>query len=60
MEMYENGTLDEKTIGLKAPFGSAEALCELVDMTAAEKALGWRLVSVRSACVRNMVSLSFR
>lgn len=34
MEMYENGTLDEATIGLKAPFGSAAALCELVDMTA--------------------------
>ena len=34
MEMYENGTLDEAAIGVKAPFGSAAALCELVDMTA--------------------------
>ena len=34
MEMYENSTLDEAAIGVKAPFGSAAALCELVDMTA--------------------------
>lgn len=34
MEMYENGTFDEAAIGVKAPFGSAAALCELVDMTA--------------------------
>ncbi|MEK9556133.1 MAG: aldehyde ferredoxin oxidoreductase C-terminal domain-containing protein, partial [Gammaproteobacteria bacterium] len=40
MEMYENGTLDEKTIGVKAPFGSAEALCELVDMTANGEGFG--------------------
>lgn len=40
MEMYENGTLDAETIGLKAPFGSAEALCELVDMTANGEGFG--------------------
>jgi aldehyde:ferredoxin oxidoreductase len=40
MEMYENGTLDEATIGLKAPFGSAEALCELADMTANGEGFG--------------------
>jgi aldehyde:ferredoxin oxidoreductase len=40
MEMYENGTLDAATIGLKAPFGSAEALCELVDMTANGEGFG--------------------
>ncbi|MGA1207186.1 MAG: aldehyde ferredoxin oxidoreductase family protein [Litorivicinaceae bacterium] len=40
MEMYENGTLDEATIGLKAPFGSAAALCELVDMTANGEGFG--------------------
>ncbi len=40
MEMYENGTIDEETIGLKAPFGSAEALCELVDMTANGEGFG--------------------
>jgi aldehyde:ferredoxin oxidoreductase len=40
MEMFENGTLDEKTIGVKAPFGSAEALCELVDMTASGEGFG--------------------
>jgi len=40
MEMYENGTLDEKKIGVKAPFGSAEALCELVDMTANGEGFG--------------------
>ncbi len=34
MEMYEDGTLSEEQIGLKAPFGSAEALCEFADMTA--------------------------
>lgn len=40
MEMFENGTLDEATIGVKAPFGSAEALCELVDMTASGEGFG--------------------
>ncbi|MDA8665772.1 aldehyde ferredoxin oxidoreductase family protein [Litoricolaceae bacterium] len=40
MEMYEKGILDEKKIGLKAPFGSAEALCELVDMTASGEGFG--------------------
>ena len=40
MEMYENGTLSEAQIGLKAPFGSAEALCQLVDMTASGEGFG--------------------
>ncbi|SDJ65889.1 aldehyde ferredoxin oxidoreductase C-terminal domain-containing protein [Aliiruegeria lutimaris] len=34
MELYEIGVLDDETIGLAAPFGSAKALAELVDMTA--------------------------
>src|SRR5210317_568998 len=40
MEMYEDGTLTEEQIGVKAPFGSAEALCALVDMTAAGEGFG--------------------
>jgi len=40
MEMYEDGTLTEEQIGLKAPFGSAEALCALADMTAAGEGFG--------------------
>lgn len=40
MEMYEDGTLTEEQIGLKAPFGSAEALCALADMTATGEGFG--------------------
>lgn len=40
MEMYEDGTLTEEQIGLKAPFGSAEALCALADMTALGEGFG--------------------
>ena len=34
MELYEMGVLTKEQIGVAAPFGSAEALCEFVDMTA--------------------------
>jgi aldehyde:ferredoxin oxidoreductase len=34
MELYEMGVLTKEQIGVEAPFGSAEALCEFVDMTA--------------------------
>jgi aldehyde:ferredoxin oxidoreductase len=34
MELYEMGVLTKEQIGIEAPFGSAKALCELVDMTA--------------------------
>lgn len=40
MEMYEDGVLDEATIGVKAPFGSAEALAAMVDMTANGEGFG--------------------
>lgn len=34
MELYEMGVLTKEQIGVDAPFGSPEALCEFVDMTA--------------------------
>jgi aldehyde:ferredoxin oxidoreductase len=34
MELYEMGVLTEAQIGIKSPFGSAQALCELTEMTA--------------------------
>jgi len=34
MELYEMGVLTKEQIGVEAPFGSAEALCEFADMTA--------------------------
>jgi aldehyde:ferredoxin oxidoreductase len=34
MELYEMGVLKKEQIGIEAPFGSAQALCELADMTA--------------------------
>ena len=33
MELYEKGVIDDKTIGFPAPFGSAEALVKLAEMT---------------------------
>jgi len=43
MEMYETGILSKEQIGLDAPFGSAEALCQLVEMTAHGKGFGKEL-----------------
>jgi aldehyde:ferredoxin oxidoreductase len=40
MELYELGILTEKEIGFKAPFGSAEALCKLADLTARGEGFG--------------------
>lgn len=40
MELYEMGVLDEATVGLKATFGSAEALCRLAEMTAQGQGFG--------------------
>ncbi len=34
MELYEMGVIKKEQLGLEAPFGSAKALCELVEMTA--------------------------
>ena len=34
MELYEMGVLTKEQIGIEAPFGSAQALCELAEMTA--------------------------
>lgn len=34
MELYEMGVLTKEQIGVAAPFGSAQALCEFADMTA--------------------------
>ncbi len=43
MEMYELGLLSKAQIGLDAPFGSAEALCKLVEMTATGEGFGKEL-----------------
>ena len=40
MEMYEMGVLTEEQIGTVAPFGSAEALVQLVEMTANGEGFG--------------------
>ena len=43
MELYEMGVLDDARIGLPAPFGSAEALAKLVEMTALGEGFGKEL-----------------
>lgn len=43
MELYEIGVLDEATIGIEAPFGSAEALARMVEMTARGEGFGVEL-----------------
>ena len=40
MELFELGILSKEQIGLEAPFGSAEALCKLAEMTAAGEGFG--------------------
>lgn len=40
MELYEMGVLTKEQVGIEAPFGSAKALCELADMTAAGTGFG--------------------
>ena len=40
MELYDLGILSKEQIGLDARFGSAEALCKLVEMTAAGEGFG--------------------
>ncbi|HYA19084.1 MAG TPA: aldehyde ferredoxin oxidoreductase family protein [Burkholderiales bacterium] len=40
MELYEMGVITEKDIGVKAPFGSAEALCKFADWTARGEGFG--------------------
>ncbi len=40
MELFEMGVLTKEQIGIEAPFGSARALCELVDMTATGQGFG--------------------
>jgi aldehyde:ferredoxin oxidoreductase len=40
MELYEMGVLTEAEIGIKAPFGSAEALTRLTEMTARGEGFG--------------------
>ncbi len=40
MELYDLGILSKEQIGLDASFGSAEALCKLVEMTAAGEGFG--------------------
>jgi aldehyde:ferredoxin oxidoreductase len=40
MELYEMGVITKEELGLEAPFGSAKALCELVDMTANSTGFG--------------------
>ena len=43
MELYDLGILTDADIGLAAPFGSAEALCQLADMTAKGEGFGREL-----------------
>jgi aldehyde:ferredoxin oxidoreductase len=40
MELYEMGVLTQAQIGIASPFGSAQALCELADMTASGVGFG--------------------
>jgi aldehyde:ferredoxin oxidoreductase len=40
MELYEMGVLKKEQIGLEAPFGSAQALCELAKKTALGEGFG--------------------
>lgn len=40
MELYEMGVLTREQIGVEAPFGSAKALVEMVDMTAKGEGFG--------------------
>ena len=43
MELYELGILTEEQIGMAAPFGSAQALCELTRLTALGEGFGKEL-----------------
>ncbi len=40
MELFEMGVITKEQLGIEAPFGSAKALCELVDMTAQNVGFG--------------------
>jgi aldehyde:ferredoxin oxidoreductase len=40
MELYEMGVLKKEQVGIESPFGSAKALCEFADMTAAGTGFG--------------------
>jgi aldehyde:ferredoxin oxidoreductase len=40
MELYEMGVLKKEQLGIESPFGSARALCEFADMTAAGTGFG--------------------
>ncbi len=43
MELFELGVLTKEQIGMEAPFGSAEALCKLAQMTAQGEGFGKEL-----------------
>ncbi|MFA6311686.1 MAG: aldehyde ferredoxin oxidoreductase family protein [Sterolibacterium sp.] len=43
MELYDLGILTKEQIGMDAPFGSAEALCKLAEMTAKGEGFGKEL-----------------
>jgi aldehyde:ferredoxin oxidoreductase len=43
MELYDLGILTKEQIGMEAPFGSAQALCELAKMTALDEGFGKEL-----------------
>jgi len=40
MELYDLGIITDKDLGMKAPFGSAEALCKFAEMVAAGEGFG--------------------
>jgi aldehyde:ferredoxin oxidoreductase len=50
MELYDLGILSKEQIGVDARFGSAEALCKLVEMTARAKASARSLAWAAPAC----------
>ncbi|MDT7837869.1 aldehyde ferredoxin oxidoreductase family protein [Aquabacterium sp. OR-4] len=40
MELYEMGVITKEMLGIEAPFGSAQALCQLAEMTARGEGFG--------------------
>jgi aldehyde:ferredoxin oxidoreductase len=60
MELFEAGVLTKAQIGMEAPFGSAQALCELVQMTARGEGFGKELAlgSARLCAKYGMPELS--
>jgi aldehyde:ferredoxin oxidoreductase len=56
MELYDLGILSKEQIGVDARFGSAEALCKLVEMTARGEGFGKELAWGAPVCAPSMVA----